>query len=198
MEQVIARWEWRTFKISLPAAEAAIRKHPAGAVRESAEVYILSRCADQNTKIRDMLMDIKELRQVNADGLEQWFPVMKAQFPLTRAVLADICRSWNVTLPRQEREEYSCEQFLSEIVGRHPDLKAVDVCKERHGFTINDCIVEIAYLKFDGTPIHTVAVEMADPQRVMATVRELGLNGYENINYVRALKHHAGFGRLPS
>ena len=36
-----------------------------------------------NTKIRDMLMDIKTLQQVNGDKLEQWFPIMKAGFPLT-------------------------------------------------------------------------------------------------------------------
>ena len=117
MEPIIARWEWRTFGTSLPEAEAAIRRHPAGAVRKSAEVYILSRCADQNTKIRDTLLDIKELQQVNADRLEQWSPIMKAQFPLSRAVLADVCRSWNVTVPRQEREEYTYDQFLAEIVG---------------------------------------------------------------------------------
>ena len=39
----------------------------------------------------------------------------------------------------------------------------VRVEKERHGFMINGCIVEIANLKFDGQPIRTVAVEMEDP-----------------------------------
>ena len=33
-------------------------------------------------KVRDGLMDIKVLREVNAEGLERWEPVMKQPFPL--------------------------------------------------------------------------------------------------------------------
>ena len=53
---------------------------PSG-VQESDEVYLLSG-AGGNVKIRAALMDIKVLREVNADGLEQWTPVMKAGFPI--------------------------------------------------------------------------------------------------------------------
>lgn len=35
-----------------------------------------------NTKVRDDLMDIKTLQQVNEDRLEQWLPIMKGSFPL--------------------------------------------------------------------------------------------------------------------
>lgn len=192
MEEIIARWEWRTFGADFGQAESNIRDHPAGKVRESSEVYILSRKGGNNTKIRDMLMDVKELRQINSDGLEQWFPVMKSGFPLDHAVLKSVCGAWSVDVPELVREGYSYEQFLGEVVGAHPELAAVDVFKERHGFTINGCIVEIANLKFDGSPIRTIAVEMADPACVMATVRELGLSAFENINYVKALKRHAG------
>jgi len=74
----------------------------------------------------------------------------------------------------------------------HPDLKTVAVEKERHGFLINGCIVEVADLKFDGRPTRTVAVEMEDPAVVIQTVRELGLDGFENINYLKALKRFVG------
>jgi len=33
-------------------------------------------------QVRDLLMDIKKLEQVNSEGLEQWKPVMKGSFPL--------------------------------------------------------------------------------------------------------------------
>jgi exopolyphosphatase/guanosine-5'-triphosphate,3'-diphosphate pyrophosphatase len=192
MSKIIPRWEWRTFGEAFGEAEARINAHPKDRVRTSSEVYILSRASRDNTKIRDMLMDIKTLQQVNDDRLEQWFPVMKAGFPLAVPVLQDVFRAWNAPAPSFARDAYGYDEFLKEIVGPHPDLRMVAVDKERHGFMINGCIVEIADLKFDGRPIRTVAVEMEDPGAVIRTVRELGLDGFENVNYLKALKRFAG------
>jgi hypothetical protein len=192
MAEIIARWEWRAFGDAFGAAEKNIRAYPQDKVRSSSEVYILSRNSMDNTKIRDMLMDIKTLRQVNADKLEQWFPVMKAGFPLAPAVLAEVFQAWKAAPPRLARAAYGYEEFLNELVAAHADLKMVRVEKERHGFMINGCIVEIADLKFDGAPIRTVAVEMEDPAAVMQTVRQLGLDGFENVNYLKALKRFVG------
>ncbi|HOW85640.1 MAG TPA: hypothetical protein P5119_00595 [Candidatus Aminicenantes bacterium] len=192
MAQIIARWEWRTFGVSFGEAEVRINAHPAEQVRMSAEVYILSRRSMDNTKIRDMLMDIKTLQQVDADGLEQWYPVMKAGFPLARPVLEDVFRAWRAPLPELRREAYAYDEFLNELVAPHPDLRTIRVDKQRRGFKIDGCIVEIADLKFDGSPIRTVAVEMEDPAAVIRTVRGLSLGGYENVNYLKALKRFAG------
>ena len=90
---------------------------------------------------------------------------MKAGFPLTLPILHDVFRSWQAPLPAFGRETYGYEEFLREMVKPHPDLRPVAVDKERHGFTINGCIVEIADLKFDGRPIRTVAVEMETRRR---------------------------------
>ena len=48
---------------------------------ESDERYLLAG-VDRNVKIRDDLLDVKVLREVDAKGLERWEPVMKADFPL--------------------------------------------------------------------------------------------------------------------
>ena len=74
----------------------------------------------------------------------------------------------------------------------HPDLVAVDVKKRRHGLTINGAIVEFAETEFNGIPLQTICVEHADPELVMATVRELGLDHLENINYIKAMKRIVG------
>jgi hypothetical protein len=192
MDAIKARWEWRTFGQNFGGAEARINSFPCDKVRNSSEVYILSRKSLDNTKIRDMLMDIKTLQQVNGDKLEQWFPVMKAGFPLTHDVLEQVFRAWKAETPSLTREAYGYEEFLRELVEPHTDLRAVRVEKERHGFMINDCIVEIANLKFDGQSIRTVAVEMEDPENVIKTVKQLTLDSFENINYLRALKRFAG------
>jgi hypothetical protein len=51
------------------------------ASKRATNFYPLSPFANDNVKIRNLLMDIKALQQVNPDGLEQWKPVMKATFP---------------------------------------------------------------------------------------------------------------------
>jgi hypothetical protein len=132
--------------------------------------------------------DIKTLQRVNEDKLEQWYPIMKAEFPLTREILGKVFLAWKTEAPAYRQETYSYDEFLIKLVQPHPDLKIVKVDKERHGFMINGCIVEIADLKFDGKPLRTIAVEMEDPGQVMATVKELQLVRFENVNYLKALK----------
>ncbi len=185
---VVPRWEWRTFGDGFGEAEARILSHGDAKPRSSAETYILSFDSPNNTKIRDGLMDIKRLEHVNADGLEQWNPVLKCGFPLTFVALEKVFAAWKVTPPALGRPSYTLEEFLSGIVAPHPHLSAVAVAKERFGLTVDGCIVEVANLTFDGKPIRTAAVEHEDPALVIATVRKLGLSAFENVNYVRALK----------
>ena len=80
MDNIIPRWEWRSFGRCFGEAEARLAALTPEGVQESDEVYLLSG-AGGNVKVRADLMDIKMLQQVNADGLEQWTPVMKAGFP---------------------------------------------------------------------------------------------------------------------
>ena len=82
MSEIIPRWEWRSFGRRFPSAEERLARLTPGGVQESDEVYLLSASGD-NVKVRDALMDVKVLQETNADGLEQWTPVMKAGFPLS-------------------------------------------------------------------------------------------------------------------
>jgi hypothetical protein len=192
MGGIVARWEWRTFAQDLGPAVKNIEQHERTLRRESREDYILSRKSMNNTKIRDGLMDIKVLIQVNDAMLEQWYPILKEEFPIHTDALATVYENWMLRQPVFERDVYTYEQFINELVLPNSDLRLVAVQKERHGYMINNCIVEVAYVKFDDLPICTVAVEMADPELVIRTVEELELNKYTNINYLRALKDYAG------
>lgn len=192
MDKIIPRWEWRTFTNDLGKAEENIRKHPEGKTRESDEVYILSEVSMDNTKVRDGLMDIKTLQQVNEDRLEQWLPIMKGTFPLPVSEIEKVFKCFKVALPKFERDSYTFEQYLEEIIKPSKLLKAVNVHKKRTGFTINNCIVEIADVTVDGKKIRTAAVEMEDPSLVIKTVRELELDQFPNINYLRGLKNIVG------
>ncbi len=192
MEKIIPRWEWRTFGENLEDGIKAIQAYPEGKVRQSSEIYILSEHSNDNTKIRDELMDIKTLIRVNKDGLEQWTPILKAGFPIHITDLAIVYKAFNIPLPYLKKDEYTYEEYLNELIGSNKSLFMVNVVKERHGFTIDDCIVEIAYVKFNEVPIQTIAVEHADPELVIKTVRKLGLDHYENINYIKAMKRQVG------
>ena len=192
MQDIIPRWEWRTFTNDLGKAEENIRKSPEGKTRESSEVYILSEVSMDNTKVRDNLMDIKTLQQVNDDRLELWLPIMKGTFPLPVAEIEKVFKCFKVALPKFNRSEYTFEQYVDEVIKPSKLLKAVNVVKKRTGFTINNCIVEIAEVKVEDKWIKTASVEMEDPALVIKTVRELGLDAFPNINYLRGLKNMVG------
>jgi len=188
MDKIIPRWEWRTFGESFGEADERFRACTPEKIRESSEVYILSAVSNDNTKIRDTLMDIKTLQQVNEDGLEQWMPVMKGSFPLPTGEITKVFAAFRVAPPPFTRESYTLEQFLGELVQKSRHLRAVDVKKVRTGYTINGCIAELAHVTAGGKTIRTAAVEAEDPDRVIATVRDLQLIRFPNINYLRGLK----------
>jgi len=191
MTVITARWEWRAFGEDFGQAEAAIRATGEPFVRESAEVYVVSRRSGDNTKIRNQLMDIKRLRQVDAHGLEQWYPVTKSGFPLPREEVERVFAAWGLEPPELEQCDHTT--LIDELVAAHPDLRAVPVTKLRHGFLIDEAMVELADLTIDGSPIRTVCVEHADPERVWRVVGELGLQHRENVNYLRAIKRAVGW-----
>lgn len=189
MEKIIPRWEWRTFGDGFGDAEQRVKAFTPDKVRESAEIYILSAVSNDNTKIRDMLMDIKTLQQVNEDGLEQWKPVMKGSFPLPVEEIVKVFGAFRVTPQALRRDAYTLEQFIGELVKVSRHLRAVDVRKKRTGYLINGCIAEIAEVTVEGISTRTVAIEAEDPVQVIATVRQLGLDRFTNINYLRGLKN---------
>jgi exopolyphosphatase/guanosine-5'-triphosphate,3'-diphosphate pyrophosphatase len=194
MEKIIPRWEWRTFGEDLKDGEEAIKKYEMSRIKESKEIYILSKKSNDNTKIRDELMDIKTPIRINSEtGLEQWTVLMKAGFPIHINDLALVYKAFGLPLPYLEKDEYSYQEYINELIGKNPDLMMVDVEKKRYGYIIDDAIVEIAEVKFNNIPIKTIAVEHANPELVINTVKKLGLDKYENVNYIKAMKRTFNF-----
>jgi exopolyphosphatase/guanosine-5'-triphosphate,3'-diphosphate pyrophosphatase len=187
MTTILPRWEWRTFGTTFGDAEARIRMYPSQ-ILTSRGTYIVSGRSDAETRICNLILDIKVLQETNRDGLERWYPVTKEPFPVRAAVVAEACRRWHLDAPPLRRESYSADEFLDEIVAERPGLQTVHVRKQAHRFTIDDCLVEIAEVTFDGAPLRTVAVEMPEAAQLMSTVRRLGLARFENVSYVKALR----------
>ena len=200
MVEIKPRFEFRAWARNFGLVETRMRAIArCEQIRESTEVYVVSAAnAHNNTKIRDRLMDIKVLVQ-EKDGLEQWNPRMKGEFPMAADTLKDeVFPAFGVEMPPRKRESYTLEQFLGELVRPHPQLVPVRVFKRRFAFTVNDCITEIAEIEINGAGLQTVAVESVDAPAIRKAMEMLGLEAYENVNYLRAIKRVIGMEPLPA
>jgi len=165
--------------------------------RESEEIYIMSKTNDQNnTKIRDGKMDIKTYVQT-VDGLEQWNPLMKGEFPMKKEVLVeDVFPAFQVDMPGIDQTEVSRDEFL-EIIENHPDLQAVRIHKTRYGYMVNDTICEIGEVLVNGAHVVTINSESTEIEDIKKTMKDLGLEDVENINYLQMIKRVIGWINKP-
>ncbi len=186
MPEIIPRWEWRWFGHRFGPAESRLAALTPGAVQESSETYLLSGAGD-NVKVRDALMDIKVLREVNQDGLEQWTPVMKAGFPLPAAEVTKVFAALRLDPPPLQRASYDLAQFIDELAVPSGRIRAISVQKRRVRYKVGGCMAELSEVVADGKPTRTIAVESEDAAAVIAAVRSLGLGGYQNTSYPRGL-----------
>jgi exopolyphosphatase/guanosine-5'-triphosphate,3'-diphosphate pyrophosphatase len=191
MDKIVPRWEWRTFAASFGDADQRFRELLPGKVQESDELYLLSLGCDANVKIRGGLMDIKTLEQVDARGLEQWRPVMKAGFPLPVAEVAKVCAALQVA-PLPLRDAYALEPMQAELTHPSRGVRAVPIHKKRQRYDVGGCLAEMTELTADGRATRTVALESEDPAGVWAAVRQMGLERFENLSYPRGLKRLLG------
>jgi exopolyphosphatase / guanosine-5'-triphosphate,3'-diphosphate pyrophosphatase len=185
---VVPRWEWRTFGERFPRAEERLAALSPESVRESDELYLLSKAADDSVKVRDELLDVKKLEQVNDDGLEQWRPVLKAPFPLSAATVDSVLAALHASPQPRGRSAYTLDELVEEVVRPSRQLAAVPVHKRRAHYTVSGCMAELTDVRTNNGSTRTIAVESEDPARVLAAVRELGLDTRPNVSFPRGLK----------
>ena len=164
MSALVPRWEWRGFGDELRAVESIFGRESSEQVVESDEVYVLSVRGTDGVKVRDELMDVKHLLEVNDDGLEQWVPVMKTGFPVSATDVGSVLRALRVDAQssRLARAAYTLPEFLDDVVGPHPDLLAVEVHKRRERYTVGGCMAEVSEISTGHGSTHTVAIESED------------------------------------
>ncbi len=196
------RFEFRTFgqdfdeihnllsRLSMPVPEKVWE-------RTSKEIYILSKTNDiNNTKIRNGKMDIKTFVQ-KKEGLEQWNPLMKGEFPISKKVLEEeVFPAFKIDKPALEKEQYTLEEFLA-LVTEHKDLLAVRVAKLRFGYMVNNTICEYAEVLINGARVCSVNSESTEIQDILKTMKDTGMEVYENINYLQAIKRVIGWIEKP-
>ena len=165
--------------------------------RQSDEIYILSKTNDiNNTKIRDGKMDVKTYVQT-IDGLEQWNPLMKGEFPISKVVLINnVFPAFQVEMPELTKDSYTLEEFIA-IIDAHPDLQGVKVHKQRFGYMVNDTICEVGNVLINGAKVVTINSESTELEDIKKTIVDCELEGCENINYLQVIKRIIGWINKP-
>jgi exopolyphosphatase / guanosine-5'-triphosphate,3'-diphosphate pyrophosphatase len=190
---IVPRWEWRTFGERFGAADDRFAALTPDRVEESDEVYLLSLDSDASVKVRDERLDVKRLEHVNDEGLEQWRPVLNASFPLAAGDVALLLSKLGANVPPLARDTYTLGELVDEVVRPSDSLLAVNVHKHRDHYTLNGCMAEVTELRTGSESTRTIAIESEDPERIIATVRELGLGSRPNVCVPRGLKGLVGF-----
>lgn len=194
MDAIVPRWEWRTFGRQFDLASLLVAyRHVRQVV--STEWYLVSPQSRDNAKIRDDKMDIKRLQNTLSNGLEQWMPLMKAEFPLSRKQVGAVYEVLALPAPPLAQPAYDMSALL-DVVRADRRAATVHVYKVRDQYDADGCVLEMADVEFDGDRYQTVAVEHADPEKVARAVTRFGFALAENVNFIRFMQQlksmHAG------
>src|SRR3954452_10678414 len=122
---IVPRWEWRTFGESFGEADERLGAMETDRVQESDEVYLLSLESDASVKVRDGLMDVKQLEHVNEDGVEQCRPVMKAASPIPASDVSSLLAILGVEPRPLGRDAYTLDQLVEDVVHGSETLRIV-------------------------------------------------------------------------
>jgi len=180
---IVPRWEWRTFGEEVDDIEASLLGVFDRDAQESEERYFLGP-GGGNVKVRDDLMDVKVLREVNAEGLERWEPVLKVAFPLSTDAIGVVGEALGLAMPQFERESYPLGDMRALFGGSAREL---EIGKRRVRGSIGGCMAEVATVTAAGETMRTFAIESEDADAIVAALGDLGLAGTANVSYPRAL-----------
>jgi hypothetical protein len=175
MEGTSPRFERRAWAPAFPEL-------PDPAAEQGAEEIYLLRPgrADFNLKLRDGRLELKELVALH-DGLQQWRPTAKLEFPLPSAELGKLDIE-----PPAAPVDYPSFEALRPVLER-AGLVVLPLCKRRRLFERAGCRAETALVEAAGRRLATAAVEDVDPERVRRAAVEMGLDRLPNRAYPAVL-----------
>jgi len=193
MAEIKPRYEFRIWAESLAPLREKLEEIGQAREAKSAETYLISRLTDRcNAKVRAELMDIKVLVAEDR-GLEQWKPILKAGFPLSKTAIVDqVFPGLQIEPPPLVKAEYSFAEFLEEVIRPQPKIAVVEVTKTRYQFSIGVCAAEYSLITINGVPRDTVAVESTDADAVLQLVEQLGIHE-QNVSYIREIRGILGW-----
>lgn len=185
-----ARWEWRSVGYRSPVLPSRLGQAPGSPTTRSSETYLVSASSPHNVKIRDGLIEVKRLRRVSGDGLEQWSPTVRGHFPLSSA-------DWHEVLDALGLADAGAGPALGleELLGALPagaPVRRVDVVKRRSRLVLAGCPGEWVRLDIGGRRVVSLAFEHERVDTVREALAELHLDPHDNLSYPAAIKRLIG------
>jgi hypothetical protein len=187
---VTPRWEWRTFAQHLAPVPQSVAVGPSDASQD--EVYFVAAVSPQNVKLRRDRVEIKQLEEIDANGLERWRPVASFAFPLGRAELDRIGAALGVRVPGAPGISLDRAGLLAAVESLYPRVVAIPVTKRRSRFVAAACRGEHVDLLIRNDRWQSIALEDEDPTVVKRAVHLLQMDHFPNTNYPAVLKAIAG------
>lgn len=165
--------------------------------KKSDDIYIVSFTNDTNNiKIRDGKIDVKTFVK-EEEGFEQWSPLLMLEFPISAEILKnEIFPVFKEEMPEVTKSNYNIENFMI-IINSHSKLESVQVKKHRFGYFVYDTICEVAEVIINGAKLMTISSESTDIENIKRTIKNIGIDQLENINYLEAVKRVIGMSDKP-
>ncbi|MCD6234848.1 MAG: hypothetical protein J7K63_07420 [Candidatus Marinimicrobia bacterium] len=187
MKAPAPRWEWRIFDKDLSFLEKPPHFSKPDSVQKSSEIYFVSKTCGDNIKIRHNTLDIKRLLNVNEHGFEQWTPILKEVFPLSKKTIDVLWNILSVSAEMPETIPLSLNNFLNTLK-KDADIALVTVEKERQRYTINGCMAEYSRIMLNGILYETISLEHIDDRHLFHILQSLEWEFLPNMNYIDFLK----------
>ena len=99
-------------------------------------------------------------------------------------------------MPELTKDMYTVDEFLA-MIEAHPDLQGVRVHKQRFGYMVNNTLCEVGNVLINGAKVVTINSESTELDDIKKTIVDCKLEGYENINYLQAIKRVIGWINKP-
>ena len=158
-------------------------------VRVSEETYVVHPRTDLNIKIRAETLDIKQLVRIQ-QGFQLWTPILKEAFPLSASSAAEAMGYLAETPSADKQASLDMDEFLARA--EETGTAMATVTKHRHGYVLEECILEFAEVTINGLGLHSVAIESEDLDSALAVADRLGINEHPNESYQRAIRRALG------
>lgn len=189
---VAGRWEWRWIGRELPMPRATLGLAGIDPPVTSTETYLLSARTPHNVKIRGAKIDVKRLRSVAADGLEQWSPTVQAASPVCAPDIQEVYAALDLRVPRVLPDAMAVDALLRRILADTPAVRRADIVKHRTRLATDGCAGEFVEFECRGERWTSLAFESENAEAVRAVLARLGLPSRANLNYPAALKRIVG------
>ena len=107
-------------------------------------------------------------------------------------IASQIFPSLEIRPPQLFQARYEMAEFFNEVIVAAAGIAIVEVFKTRSKFSLGTCQAEFTAVLLNDVARDTVAMESANPDELLRLIHEFGLDGAENISYVRYIRRALG------